>query len=358
MTDPEPMPLDSYLESDFKRIPPDLAGIDPPNEGHVEWWRKRASQDGFTVGDLVGALPHLRVPVSEGASRSDTYRRLVLAGESDDPGALPVEQIFRAPDGIHTSIRHHAAGDLPVIEISSREDFEHCFQALGHRCEPVDIPPSVHALYLSGLPNSVRAGELRDRWCEQGGDPSAWPAEMKRMRAEDPTAFHDRLILLHPAPYAGIPSHRIDPALGDRDWTKQSQILRLEHEFTHHTTHRLLGSYRLHVHDEVLADLMGFTKAIGRWDADLFLTGLGIEGGRVVPGARLQAYVDSLRVEDLPDLVPIVDRVARNLEPVADLFLVDDPFIRLRRVLRLAGYGLRRMAEPDWPHDFRTDVAS
>ncbi|MBQ72094.1 MAG: hypothetical protein CMJ67_04225 [Planctomycetaceae bacterium] len=353
MADSTPMSLASYLKSEFKPIDMGIDDLDLSNEGHVQWWRQGAAAEGASVEDLVMSLPHLRVPVSKGASKSEIYRRLVLAGEPEDPGAQRVDEIFRDPSGVQVSIREHPAGDLPVLEFSDRADFERAFRALGSRCEPVDIPTSVHALYVSGLPNSVRASELRERWCDQGGDPSSWPEEMKRLRASDPTAFHDRLILLHPAPYAGIPSERVDPSLDDAGWTMKSQALRLEHEFTHHATHRILGSYRLHVHDEVLADLMGFTKAIGRWDADLFLLGLGIDGDRIVPGARLLAYVQSLSEGDLPSLLPIVDKVARNLESVADLFLSDDPLLRLRRMLLLAGNDLRQMTDPQWPAAFR-----
>ncbi len=358
MTMSDPNFLDSYLESDFKPPNPGMEGPAFPDEGHVDWWRKRIAKEDGSVGELIGALPHFRVPVTEGASRSETYRRLVLAGELDDSVGDRIEEIFGDPDGVETSIRSHADGDLPVLEFSARADFERAFRALGSRCEPVEIPPSVHALYVAGLPNAVRAREMRERWCANGGDPAAWPAEMSRLRTADPTAFHDRLILMHPAPYAGIPADRVSISLRDVEWTRESQVLRLEHEFTHHATHRILGSYRLHVHDELLADLMGFTKAIGRWDADLFLLGLGIDGDRIVPGARLHAYVHSLHEGDIPSLLPILDKVARNLESVADLFLSDDPILRLRRLLLLATNDLRRMTEAEWPAAFRTCVSS
>ena len=352
MDDPT-MPLDSYLQSAFKPVDPRLIDGDLPNEGHVEWWRRGAASDEASTVDLVDALPHLRVPIVAGASKSETYRRLVLAGEKNDPGARPRDAIFENPDGVRASIRRHPAGDLPVLEFADRGDFEQAFHALGSRCEPDIISPSVHALYVSGLPNAVRARELRTRWVEEGGDPAAWPAEMKRLRAVDPTAFHDRMILLHPAPYAGIPADRVSASLDDAGWLAASQVLRLEHEFTHHATHRMLGSYRRHVHDEVLADLMGFTAALGRWDADLFLLGLGIDRGRLIPGARLHAYVGTLEKNDLPNLIPIIERVARHLEGVSDLFDSKDSELRLRRLFRLAGDDLVQMTGDDWSESFR-----
>ena len=348
------MSLERYLDSDFGSVESGLALGTLPNEGHVEWWRRRASGDGAPVEDLVRALPQFRVPVVRDASSTEIYRRLVLAGESDDPDAEPIERIFRQPEGVQVSIQEHPAGDLPVLEFADRSDFERGVRALGSRCEPVAISPSVHALYVSGLPNSVRASELRNSWFEQGGDPAAWSEETKRLRAADPTVFHDRMILLHSAPYAGIPAMRVEPSLDEVGWTEKSRVLRLEHEFTHHATHRILGSYRLHVHDEFLADLMGFTKSIGRWDADLFLLGLGIEGGRIRPDARLQAYIAKLDPNDLADLIPIIERIARNLESIAELYLVDDPPVRLRRLVRLAGEDLRTMMNPEWPEAFLT----
>ena len=357
MDEPASMSLDSYLKSAFRPVDPESTDHRLPDEMHVDWWRQGPARDGASVTDLVNAVPHFRVPIMQDASDSEIYRRLVLAGETDVPEAQSVEEVFEDPGGVQASIREHPAGDLPVLEFARRADFERAFRALGSRCEPVEISPSVHALYVSGLPNAVRMIEVRERWCAEGGGRADWPQEMARLRASDPTAFHDRLILLHAAPYSGIPADRVAAGLDDAAWMRMSQILRIEHEFTHHATHRLLGSYRLHVHDEVLADLMGFTKAIDRWDADLFLLGLGIEGERILPGARLHAYVGLLEESELPSLLPLLAGVARNLESVADLFLVPDPLLRLRRLEFLGGTDLRRMNQADWPDVFR-DVST
>lgn len=339
MTGSAPLALEPYLESRFE-TPREIA-LPAADEGHVAWWRSVHSRQGGDASALVAVLPQLQLPVAKSASRSEAYTRAIRQGEPLEP-AVPAEAIFTVPDAVSWQVVDHAAGGLPVIALEHRADFERAFRALGARCEPVAVGSNVHALYVSGLPNPVRLREVREAFVTAGGGPAEWPERMARARAADATAFHDRLVLLHPAPYAGIPAAAV--GLDDAAWIEASTRLRVEHEFTHHATHRLLGSYRLHVHDEVLADLMGFTRALGRFEAQLFLHGLGIDGDRIRPDARLHAYVADLDPAELPRLVALLRRVAGVVESLAPEFVGVSEEERLRRMMDLAGRDLRELA--------------
>ena len=124
--------------------------------------------------------------------------------------------------------------------------------------------------------------------------------------------------------------------------------LRLEHEFTHHATARLLGSFRLHVHDEVIADLMGYGVAIGRFEADLFLKGLGIRNRDVTSDARLWTYVQTLDRSAVPALVEVLEAVAGNLERATEGLFAENGIDRIRFIREIARYDLLTMATPAW----------
>ena len=344
MSEPTRITLSEYLVSKFESMDRPDRVLPASDEAHVRWWRDCEAVNGGNAGSLVAALPQFQVPIEDGASASDRYAGLIRRGEVPDR-VPPVEEVFAEPDRVGWTVVDHPAGGLPVITLSDRGDFERAFRALGSRCEPVPVGPNVNALYLSGLPSPVRLREARSSFLESGGSPRDWPDEMRRMRASDATAFHDRLILLHPAPYGGLPASRVDPAMDEAAWVEASMRLRLAHEFAHHATHRLLGSYRLHAHDEVLADLMGFTAAIGRFDAELFLEGLGIDGDQVLPDARLRTYLGDLDPEDLPGLVRILRRASRNVQEISPRFVEGSELDRLVDLAAMAPIGLATLAD-------------
>lgn len=342
--------LDAYLSRRFEPFDPKTT-IPAPAQAHIDWWRRGPAAEDAAAGVLVSEIAQFRIDVATGASTSSRYRRLVREAAAPEPADVAARPVFADPDGVDVRIRDHAAGPLPVVACRERVDFERCFHVLAGRCEPIVVPPAVHALYLAGLPNPTRTREIHRAWLTEGGLESAWPEEMRRRRAADPTAFHDQLILTHDAPYAGLAAGEVDAAYSEADWLERSRLLRLEHEFTHHATDRLLGSYRLHVLDELFADFMGFTKSTGRFDASVFLAGLGIRDGEVAEDGRLWTYVRDLERTRVGALVELTARCAANLQAIASRFIVDDR-IRLRRLLVLAQSDMRELAEDGWPDRF------
>lgn len=347
MTDPAPQSLDDYLESRFVPTDPPGFDVDHPDEVHVDWWRDHHDRHGGSASSLLAALPQFEIEIAEAASASDAYARLVRRMEPSD-GSIDAASVFDDPNGVSWRIEAHPAGALPVVVLEAREDFERAYRALGARCEPVPVGRKVHALYVSGLPSPVRARAARSTFLASGNDPADWAAEMRRRRAVDATSFHDRLILLHPAPYAGLAPSEVGDEFDAVTWTAASMRLRLEHEFTHHATARLLGSFRLHVHDEVIADLMGYGVAIGRFEADLFLKGLGIRNRDVTSDARLWTYVQTLDRSAVPALVEVLEAVAGNLERATEGLFAENGIDRIRFIREIARYDLLTMATPAW----------
>ena len=341
MTEHGPHPLEDYHKSAFKT--PDVS-LPLMDAFHATWWRKRFEEHGGGAQRLVETLSQFQVSIAAGACHSESYTRLILQAQPASTSKSALE-LFAAPDSVHWRMVDHPAGGLPVVTFEDRADFELAFRALGARCEPVPIGENVHALYVGGLPNPVRVREMKSAFIASGNDSRTWPQEMKRRMKSDGTSFHDRLILLHTAPYGGLQASDVGDQMSEAGWLEASLQLRLEHEFTHHATHRLLGSYRLHVHDEMLADLMGFTKALGRFEAELFLRALGIDGDRIRPDARLSTYTVDLAEEALPRLVEILRVVAEKIEAISSIFVGTSESNRLRSLVALSQIDLHTLAD-------------
>jgi hypothetical protein len=212
------------------------------------------------------------------------------------------------------------------------------YRALGSHCEPVDVPGGVHALFVSGIPNAGRMQQLKENW----GDNATWPTEMKRLLAEGHSWFYDRLILMHQDAYGGVPAKRVSPQLTAQEWISRSGELRLEHEFTHYATSRILGSFRLNVHDELIADFMGFTEALGMFSADLFLEAMGVAGGRPANAARFRLYTASLDEAESSVVCGLMVQAAANFERLANHLPKD--VNRSAVLMAIASIGLSDMA--------------
>lgn len=349
--------LDRYLENAFGD-PPSHSG-DLADEAHLAWWRALAASAprGERMLEALGnALPQLRLAVQPCASQHPAYGALVRQARAfeevlaDSAIDVPLGGPFSKPESIELAIAEHPAGAMPVLSIGERSDFVRIHRALGARGEPIDVPPGVHALYVAGLPNPGRLREIRSEWLARGGDAADWPTEMARLAAEDRTHFHDRVILVSPGGYGDATDGWRRHALDEADWIATSGAIRLEHELAHHATHRLLGSYRLHLHDELVADFMGFTAALGTFDAALFLECLGVPQAMNEPSpqhARFRHYLGDLDERGLPALRALVANAAANLERFAGLVPKGTP--RLAMLFAIARDGIATIAGVGWP---------
>jgi hypothetical protein len=233
-----------------------------------------------------------------------------------------------------------------VLLAPDREDFERLYRALVCRSEPVPVSPAVNAQMIAGLVNWDRVHRVRASWAE-GRDPDevarAWPAEMRRVAATRPDLFYDRLVLLCSAPYGGRSARDLGLDLSDDAWLQASMRLRLEHEFTHYATRRLYGVMRLNLLDELIADAMGMTDALGGFKARWFLAALGLSGSEPpAAGARVHTYRRELSNEAFRVVCALATRAADTLEAcTARLY---DAASRTRYLLALTAQTLDGLA--------------
>jgi hypothetical protein len=342
--------LESYLQNPM-RIPPGFSvkNWPLPDSHHVAWWRRLRSGDESILDQIEKSLPQLSIPVRQGASRSTAYTEAVRHAVPLDAAIRRENRAWNRPKALELGLHAHFAGTLPVLETPDRGDFLRLYRALAGRCEPIPVPDGVHAVYLSGLPNPGRARELRTAWeSEYRGRADGWPNELARLQEEDGTWFYDELIVLHTSPYGDLGADQVDSGLSAQAWLERSSAVRREHESTHHATHRILGSFRLNLHDELLADFMGFTAALGTFRADWFLAAMGVQTLEIPKGARFRYYTTGLSENEHRTVLELVSLAATSLETLANQ-LPAEPLSRGSLLLALSGFDLAGLGRDDLP---------
>ena len=276
----------AYNQNEF-RLPDTWPRFPLASEPFVEAWQEYAHevQRSSNVDALFARFPQMNFPVAEGISKSPEYRAATQQG-AFVPRLPPLSMA-----GCNVAVHQALAGAIPVITAATRDQFVWLVQAFAHKNEPVRVPPSMGACFVSGYVNWDRIRSLRDAFRTTQPDGN-WSPVFQQIKA-DKALYQDRFILLSRDAYSGVPA----AALGvDPDtWPNLSCTLRLEHECTHYFTKRVFGSMRNNVADELIADYAGICAAQGKFQADWLLRFWGLHDAPVYhPGGRLENYRGSL----------------------------------------------------------------
>ena len=245
-------------------------------EADLSWWTEwiKDTPPSKHFEGIRYYLPQLWIKPQKEASKSETYKRLVLKGESYIESKQDAILDLKDPAGFSIRLAEHPCGTLPVIEIEDRDDFLNVVRCLAYRCELNTIQPSVHAQAISGL---IHWGLIRK--------------VNNLLRA--------KLIILHRSPYSSLPARLIPGNPTNEKWLELSEHWRLEHELTHLATKRLVGEMRLNLYDELIADALGMLKALKIFSADLFRVGLGLNiDATTEKNGRVHTYLRGLNPQD------------------------------------------------------------
>lgn len=250
---------------------------------------------------LAARYPQLLLPLSFETKNSERYRAEVLRGE-------PVEGTpeFLTSENDTLEVYATPAGEVPVLYLENREDFEHALRALAYRCEPREILPSVGASTVSGLINWERIRSHKRDFFASGG--WNWAAEFKRFTAEKEN-YQDTLILLSAGYYSAVPPESL--GLAPELWREKSLVIRKYHELTHFVCRKLFPERKNILRDEIYADCIGLTAAFGSYHPDWARMFLGIENEAYRPGGRLEHYFDAA------DLSETIREAERYIEEAA-----------------------------------------
>jgi hypothetical protein len=288
-----------------------------PDEPFVAVWEQyladSAEQGLFEI--LKDRLVQFQFPIQEGISQTELYQGATRRGVQFEP--LVDSITLHYPEKLRLILHQTPAGRLPILITGDRRDFIMLLQALTMRNEPKHIPDSMGALMVAGFNNWDRIRQLRRRWEASHGEAAteeAWHNEFQRIIPQK-TLYQDRFIILSDGPYSAVPAQ--DIGLSEAEWKEISLLIRMEHECTHYFTRRIFSSMRNNLIDELIADYMGITGAIGHYRADWFLRFVGLENyPDYREGGRLQNYRGDPPLSEgaFNILKMLVKRAAENVE--------------------------------------------
>ncbi len=290
-----------------------------PPEPHVAAWEEYATlaQEVGVFQALSSKLVQLQFPILQGISQTEAYRFATRKGIPVNGMIEATGLILQQPEQLQLILHQSLAGAIPVLLTRNREDFVSLVQALTMRNEPLPVPASMGACMVTGFNNWDRVRQYRQQWevknfgnCSE----SSWLEEFGRLIPQK-QLYQDRLIILSDGFYSNVSAS--DIGLTEPEWWCISMTIRLEHECTHYFTHRLFGSMRNNLLDELIADYRGIVAAIGHYRADWFLRFLGLESfPDYREGGRLQNYRGQPPLSEgaFKILQALVKSAAENLE--------------------------------------------
>ena len=234
-----------------------------------------------TLEMLAEKFHQLYLPPKEGTSQSPLYRSIVRKGMVYK-GDLS-HFIGSAEDAFFTE--HTPVGAVCVVFLKHRKDFETFYQIMAHRCEPVPVPATTGAAFISGFSDWSRIRSHLAAYTAAGGTDNQ---EEFRRFTSDPANYRGNLLLLSEGPYSALPADRTP--YSETEWQVVSRSIRKYHELTHFVCRSSFPGEKYPVWDELLADCMGLLFATGDYDLSLAGAFLGIRDGRYV-GGRLENYL-------------------------------------------------------------------
>ena len=255
----------------------------------------------------------------------EEYKKIVNKGMEPEVKDL---SHFRCHPQDRCLYENTPAGEVMVVTLNQRQDFELFLQIMANRCVPYEVPSTQGASIIDGLINWTKIQNHRTKFMiskrASGDTDPDWNAEFKRFTA-DKKNYNDTVIVLCAGPYSGIKSEQV--GMPETEWLNISMKIRRVHECTHFVCRRLYPEKKDTVWDELVADAAGIYAALGRYDlkmAELFLgiTETGYTGG------RLQNYTGNEDIDNLAmrvhSVLSKIDKVILNHEGVSayDMVLI------------------------------------
>ena len=328
----------------------DVANLNIEDEAHILEWEQYCDES-KQIGvfeTLKKYLVQFQFPVSKGISESTAYRGATLRGLETIAMTSAIGLQLNEPKSLELCIHNSIAGKIPVLFISNDQDFVSVIQALTYKNEPVFIPHSMGAAMINGLNNWGRIRSLKKEWLNANplGD---WRNEFAQNVVPNKSLYQDKLIVLSKKPYSGV--HASSLGLSKEEWIRKSIRIRLEHECAHFFTLKVFGKMANNMHDELIADYMGITKVLKKFNSNWFLTFLGLENYPVYrEGARLQNYIGDpvLSSDAVLILRTLVKQAAENVELFYDaLGASDSPSNHMMRLLCICSLDLVELSQKD-----------
>lgn len=234
---------------------------------------------------LKNQYPQLLLPIKPGISKSDLYKNVVYLGSSVPSGEE--EFGFTLSDQDYLTKENFTCGEITILFLPVRKDFENFVQKTAYRCEPKKIPASMGAVTISGLNNweKIKRGksvyEENSFFKENGTNPSDF--------LKNKYNYQDSIIVLSQGFYSGLAPK--DTPYSNEEWLDIALQIRKYHELTHYICRKKYSTLKNALLDEIFADCMGLIISVGRYEDLLAKQFLGIDREKYKQGMRLENYL-------------------------------------------------------------------
>lgn len=315
------------------------------DEPSIKSWKAYDTANAFEL--LTRCYPQLGFPIEEGINKTQPYIDAVLKGKTQ-PLHGKSDLGLTHPEAIKIELYKSMAGLVPVFYIPNSQDFEKITQCLLHKNAPASVPQSMGAFLANGIVNWDRLHTLEESWV-LAHSAETWSQEFLRNVRPVPGLYKDKVIVLSRKPYSNVSADALN--LNEDDWLMHSLTIRLEHECTHFYTHKRYGCAANNLHDELIADYMGISKALGNYSKKWMLAFMGLEAyPNYRKGARLENYVGhaTLGSEDFRLLTVVVRSAIETLARFdAELGVINSETDQRCRVDALCTTDLIQIASAD-----------
>lgn len=267
--------------------------------------------DEHLIGKLAQEYNQLYLPIKKGISETSEYKAVVLKGHAP----LNYDLDFTLDEKDLYQVVNTEYGEVKYIYLYNRQDFEKAVRKLAHKCEPVEIPKTMGSIVIRGV-NNWRKIELHKHEHESMGN-SDWSTEFKRFTSVKKN-YQDTIIVISDGCYSNLSYEYTN--FNEEQWKDISIDIRKYHEFTHFICMNKYWRLKQPLFDEVLADCMGISFAIGYYDKELACKCIGVTNEGYKIGGRLENYIDKnlLSHELCMRIIFIIDKLEAILKEKMD----------------------------------------
>jgi hypothetical protein len=266
----------------------------------------------MVIEGLAPRFPQLYVAPAEG--NEDAYKKAALKGEPPQDSSL---SHFEGSDMDWLRVFDTQAGQVEVLFLKKRHDFENFLRCIGRRAQPVEIPSTIGAITYTNLADWQRINQGIAKGMAEGLNAT----EAFKALTADPANFRVALVAISEGPNSAVPAEKTP--YDERTWLKISRDIRTYHELGHFVCRRVMPDDKPAVLDEVTADFNGIVHALGHYDASLAALLLGVNDSGYY-GGRLEEYLTDEQKGNIDEIAKEVYALIAGLErDYADL-AVDD----------------------------------
>ncbi len=251
---------------------------------------------------LAERYPQLYVAPSDHSE--EAYKRAVQTGEAPEEKDL---SHFIGSSGDWLKKEDTPAGEVEILHLEERADFETFVRIILYRAGLKEILPSVGAQTIIGVRNWKKIREHMEP-CTGLSEDDYWKELVSF--ASDKSKSTDILILISSGPYSALPAKTA--GMAEEEWLKVSQDIRYYHECAHFICRRKDPEKILPLWDELTADLVGMLKAMGKYDPSLAAAFLGVSENGYTEG-RLIHYLSEEEKENPDEAASEVYAVIQQL---------------------------------------------